>query len=242
MRTSSQTFDALLFTSLLSAALGCAHVRTEPQVGYTAHFEGGPYTVSLSRGESCSTPCDLSVTPGRHRVSFKGEDTSFDQNINFPAAPSVVSIEGRVKGYTALAVTSLSVGVPLAAIGALVAAQGLGSNGFYGGCKSSSFFGCGYQAQTSGEKRASEQLAALAVAGSVVSGVYAAVGAGVGFSRLGHNRATLKTGEPKPSEETSVRLIPEPNREPREEAPLRLTSLGATPTRGGALLGATFAF
>ncbi|MBI5544551.1 MAG: hypothetical protein HY901_11720 [Deltaproteobacteria bacterium] len=191
----------------------------QPLQGFPVHFEakrdGTRFAVSVDEGPACQTPCDLVVTPGKHRVRVLG-DASFRQNLRFPAAPSVVKIDKRKGGRLALAIVGLAVGIPVALVGVEVALIGAISS--LTDSRDRSLFGDVTTRQ------------ALVVGGLIAAGAgitFAAVGAGVGFGTMGRNKA---------------RLHPAGSAQADEPPALQLMGLAAAPTQGGAMVGASFAF
>jgi len=184
-------------------------------IGYPAHFEArrdDKFTVTLDSGESCQTPCDLSVPAGKQRIKITG-DGSFSESLVFPAGPSAVQIEKRRGGCIGLAITGLAVGIPMAMVGlALTMAAVVVS-----------------AVPTTSDGQTHEDQGLL-IGGIVVTAAgvtFAAVGAGVGFGTAGHNRARFESARTEKKD---------------EEVSLIFTGVGAAPTRGGAVVGASFAF
>ena len=177
---------------------------------FPVHFEAGnkwSFSVSVE-GASCKTPCDLPVVPGLHRVEVTG-DASFYDDVQFPAAPSVVKVEKRRGGRLALAIIGLSVGIPVGAAGLALAFS--------------------YLPAATDKTKSSLGPSEMVLVGFFGAGagfIFAALAAGVGFSTFGHDRAWVLSAQ------TAQRRDP----------PVRLVSLGVAPTRGGASVGATFAF
>ena len=183
-----------------------------------ARFEAkkdGKFKVVMDTGEICETPCELSVSAGRHHVTIEG-DATFQEKIDFPAAPSVVKIEKRRGGRMALGIAGLAGGIPMAAVGGMVAVLGA----LFGAERNS------YPYDSTLPTRSTADTMVVVGASIAAAGVvFIGVGAGVGFGTAGRNRARLENAP-----------------EQHEEASLQLVGLGAAPTRGGAVLGATFAF
>jgi hypothetical protein len=182
-------------------------------VRFEARNEGYQFTVSVDGGASCSTPCDLTVTPGKHSVKVEG-DATYQDDLDFPATPARVTVDKRRGGYLALGITSLAVGVPTAIGGVAVTLVGLVRVLF---TSSNSPPGSGAQTEAM----------VLGGLGMMVGGVVlAAVGGSIGLRKAGHSKVHLRKSELADA----------------ESAPVRLTGSGVAPTSGGAMVGATFAF
>ena len=163
-----------------------------PQVyGTVVRFEAKTlehqFTVTMDDGQSCRTPCGLSVQPGKHKVKVAGE-ASFTQRVDIPASPSVVQIEKRRSGGTALAVVSLAVGIPTALVGGFVGLIGLASNTSYA---------------TSGNRNAMYTGFGVMAVGVTL----AAAGGAVGFHLAGHNRLAFAQGDASQPKAAPVQLL-----------------------------------
>lgn len=159
------------------------------QVRFESKKAGNEFIVSVDGGGMCRTPCSLVVPPGKHQVKVEG-DARFRQKLEIPAGASLVQIEKRRGGGIALAVVSLSVGIPAAVLGGAVGLLGLINN-------SSSYYSYGsYRDQM------------YAGFGVMAAGVtLAAAGGAIGFGLAGHNRLTFAQGEAYAPKPPPVQLI-----------------------------------
>ena len=187
-------------------------------MGFQAHFQSdaGEFMVSLDNGAGCRTPCDMAVAPGRHRIHVTGE-ANFHEDLDFPAAPSVLKVNKRKAGFVAMGRIGLALGIPAIAVGIVCFSVGTIYRAGWDSYYSSYSYNTAVTIQNAG--------IGLAVGGAIFTGVMA----GVGFGAAGHNHVRFETGG-------SGELDDRP-------PPLRLVGIGAAPTKnGGAALGATFEF
>jgi hypothetical protein len=169
---------------VLPAALGPMPVHFE------ARNEGYQFTVSVDGGASCSTPCDLTVTPGKHLVKIEG-DATYQDELNFPATPARVMVDKRRGGYLALGITSLVIGVPGAVTGAVFTLFG--------------FFGTVFTSNQA-TRSSSEVLLFGGLAGLAGGVVLAAVGGSIGLKKSGRSRVYLAKPEYADAESAPVKL------------------------------------
>ncbi len=103
-----------------------AALRGPPMpVRFTAVRDGDEFEVNVD-GATCRTPCELQITPGKHRVEVTGA-ASYSDSVNFPASAGALEAKiGRRKGgFLALGIASVCAGGFTALIGLGLTANGV---------------------------------------------------------------------------------------------------------------------
>ncbi|MGC4115135.1 MAG: hypothetical protein QM765_11110 [Myxococcales bacterium] len=138
---------------------------------------------------ACSTPCELRLSRGRHRVFVKGA-AAFRQKIDVRDWAGEVRVERRSGPMLALGVASITVGALSAIVGSAFFLVG----------NSSSYF------DTASERAQRQRMRDAGIPMTIGGAVVAVVGGIVGLSNKGHNRMVLEPARGSTSQAAGLRL------------------------------------
>ncbi|MGC4122033.1 MAG: hypothetical protein QM765_47125 [Myxococcales bacterium] len=87
--------------------------------------EGRALMVSVDRNASCVTPCELALEPGPHQVSVVGREG--EKELVLPDSASLVRVSSRSNTQLGLGIAGVTLGVPVAAVGLVLAGGAAGA-------------------------------------------------------------------------------------------------------------------
>ncbi len=164
---------------------GVAEVESAPRfdeswlvpVRFVSASEGETFQVSVDDKHvtTCTTPCEVRLTRGRHRIYVHGPAT-FGKKIDVRGSAAEVRIERRSNSMLAMGVVSIAAGGLSAVVGANLA--------LYGALLTSTF-------DSPADRANKEGLRDAGLVMLVVGATVAVVGGVAGLTGMGHNRMDL---------------------------------------------------